>query len=116
MQTPPPATSDEVSKANLGVRVTLVGRAIDRKGGATLVGEGFEVWMADFDSWPAGYYAGGDEGRLLTVTGTLGEDHGLPVFVPKPDEPLVQGIPMPEGTDLEAASHRWLLRDASWND
>ena len=113
MDTPEPDASADVSAANLGKRITLVGRAIDRKGGATLVGEGFEVWIADLDAWPDGD-RGGDDGRRLRVTGTLAEDHGLPVFVPRDDEPIVQGVPVPEGTDLDAASHRFLLRDARW--
>lgn len=114
MSQPQPPVSDRVSAEQLGQRVTLVGRAINRKGGATLVGEGFEVWMVELDSWPDGYYEVGGEGKLLKVTGVLGEDHGLPVFVPREDEPIVQGIPVPEGTDLDEASRRYLLRDAEW--
>jgi hypothetical protein len=111
----PDEASTKVTTANVGQTITVVGRAINRKGGATLVGEGFEVWMTEFDSWPDGYYRGGDDGELLTVSGVLGQDHGLPVFVPTPGEPIVQGVPVPEGTDLDQASHRFLLSDAKWS-
>ncbi|MCA9706241.1 MAG: hypothetical protein KDK70_10370 [Myxococcales bacterium] len=119
---PPPATEavaeppvvTEVSADELGHRVRLRGMAIDRKGGAVLAVGEHHVWIEGLHSWPAGYYEGGDRGRELTVTGVLHEDHGLPVFVPKEGEPVVQGIPVPEGTDLEQASRRYVLRDASW--
>jgi hypothetical protein len=41
--------------------------------------------------------------------------HDLPVFVQKPGEPPRQGIPVPEGTDLHAASRRYVVRDATWS-
>jgi hypothetical protein len=41
--------------------------------------------------------------------------HDLPVFVQKPGEPPLQGIPVPEGTDLHAASRRYVVRDATWS-
>jgi len=43
----------------------------------------------------------------------LDEDQGLPVFIPDDSDLAVQGIPVPAGTDLEKASHRFLLRDAT---
>ena len=107
--------SNAVSAANVGKRITLEGMAMNRKGGAVLVGKGFEVWMADFDAWPDGYYEGGDRGKRLVVTAELGEDHGLPIVVERPGEPIAQGIPVPEGTDVHAASHRFVLKNATWS-
>ncbi len=103
-----------VSAQNLGRRITVEGWAVNRKGGAALEGDGFTVWMEGMESWPAECCAGGARGRRLRATGVLAEDHGLPVFVPQQDQPIRQGIPVPEGTDLEVASRRFLLVDACW--
>lgn len=109
------AKTGEVGAENVGKRVLLKGWAVNRKGGAVLVtDDGEHVWIDGLASWPDGYYRGGDKGKRLRVSGTLDEDHGLPVFVQKEGEPIVQGVPVPEGTDLEKASHRFVLRDASW--
>jgi hypothetical protein len=61
-----------------------------------------------------GYYLGGEQGKRVRVTGTVIERHNLPVFIPRKDELPVQGIPVPEGTDLHKASRRFLLQDAKW--
>lgn len=111
---PVPTPSDDRFHDQLGQQVTLEGKAVNAKLGAELQGDGFSIWLADVDSWPDGFYQGGDEGSQVRVTGTVIEAFDLPVFVPSPDEPLVQGIPMPEGTDLKKASHRYLLKDPTW--
>jgi hypothetical protein len=103
-----------LSRENLGRRITVRGWAVNRKGGAALEGAGFTLWMADLDSWPDEVCVGGERGKRLRVTGMLAEDHGLPVFIPRTGEPIRAGIPVSEGTDLEAASHRFLLQEAEW--
>ncbi len=109
------AAAGEVSEANVGKTVVLKGWAVDRKGGAVLVtDDDVHVWIDGLTSWPEGFYRGGDRGKRLRVTGTLAQDHGLPVFVPKEGEPIPQGIPVAEGTDLDEASKRFVLRDAKW--
>jgi hypothetical protein len=108
------SSATSVSSAQLGKRITIDGWAVNRKIGAQLVGSDFDVWIDDLCLWPEGYYSGGDRGKKVRASGILVEDHGLPVFIPKDGEPLVQGIPVPEGTDLKKASHRYLLRDATW--
>jgi hypothetical protein len=110
---PPPPPPSSVSREDLGRRITLEGEAVNHKNGAALQVGDVSVWIDGLSSWPDGYFVGG-RGRTVSVTGVLAEDHGLPVFVPRDDEPLVQGIPVPEGTDLDAASRRFVLRDATW--
>ncbi|MCA9690521.1 MAG: hypothetical protein KC636_12990 [Myxococcales bacterium] len=100
-----------ISRERLGERVTVTGTPINRKGGAALDVDGEHLWIDGLHSWPDDIIA---RGGPLSVQGVLAEDHGLPVFVPKDDEPIVQGVPVPEGTDLKAASRRYLLRQASW--
>ena len=92
----------------LGESLTLEGSAANLKLGALLeVDGGGSIWIDGLDSWPEG-------ARRVRVTGTLIERHDMPVFVPDPNEPIRAGIPVPEGTDIKAASHRYLLRDARW--
>jgi len=112
---PEPADAvSAVSDENVGKEVTVVGWAVNRKNGAQLVGDDFEVWIDDLASWPDGYYEGGDRGIKVRVKGILEQDHGLPVFVPKEGEPVVQGIPVEEGTDLDEASLRYVIKNAKW--
>ena len=93
----------------VGQQVTLVGVAQPRKIGAALRGENFYVWIDGLHDWTEQF-----SGRRVQVTGILEERHDLPVFVQKPGELPVQGMPVPEGTDLHAASQRYVIRDATW--
>ena len=93
----------------IGQRVEFVGVAEARKIGAALRGKDFYVWIDGLYRWPSGY-----AGRRVEVVGVVEERHDLPVFIPQPDKPLVQGIPVPEGTDLHEASRRFVVRDAQW--
>jgi hypothetical protein len=90
--------------------VTLEGIAEARKLGAVLRGKDFDVWIDQLQDWPRDYV-----GRRVRVTGILEERHDLPVFIQRPGEPVAGGIPVPEGTDLHAASRRYVLRDAKWS-
>ena len=94
----------------LGREVTLEGVAETRKLGAALRGNGFDVWIDRLEHWPAEAL-----GRKVRVTGTLEERHDLPVYVQKPGEPPAAGMPVPEGTDLRAASRRYIVREAKWS-
>ena len=100
---------EDVLASRLGKKVTLLGEAQSRKGGAALLGKDFEIWIDGLDGWPDKM-----RGKHVVVTGTVIERHDLPVFIPSPTEPAVQGIPVPKGTDLHKASHRYLLKDATW--
>jgi hypothetical protein len=108
------AVGPGVSDANLGKVITVEGRAVNCKIGAQLIGAGFDLWIDGLSSWPEGYCNSGDGGKKIKVSGILAEDNALPVFIPRKGEPVVQGIPVPEGTDLKKASHRYILRDARW--
>ena len=97
-------------QSSVGQRVTLVGVAEPRKIGAALRGDDFYVWIDGLHDWTQRF-----SGRRVQVVGILEVRHDLPVFVQKPDEQPVQGIPVPEGTDLHAASRRYVVRDAIWS-
>jgi len=101
---------DSSLKNLVGERVTLVGVAESRKSGAALRGDGFYVWIDGLLNWPVDYVE-----RKVEVVGVLEDRHDLPVFIQAPGELPVQGIPVPEGTDLQAASRRYVIRDAKWS-
>jgi hypothetical protein len=92
----------------IGQSVALEGIAEARKLGAALRGEGFEVWL-DRADWPRELV-----GRRVRVTGVLEERHDLPVYIQRPGEPVAAGIAVPEGSDLQHASRRYVIRDATW--
>ena len=100
-------------KQYLGKIITLEGKTVNAKLGALLVGENFSIWIDGLDSWPKAYYKGGEEAKKVKVTGRVIEKYDLPVFIPKEGE-MLSGIPVPEGTDLKEASHRYLLKNVKW--
>lgn len=104
--------SNVVSKEAVGTIVLLEGHPQRRKGGITVVGSGFEVWLLDEGLVPDDVFGDDATGPLMRFSGTLDEDQGLPVFIEEDSDLAVQGIPMPLGTDLEKARHRFVLRDA----
>lgn len=100
--------TETLTSGDLGRTITVEGVAENRKDGAVLrVGQA-ELWLPQMTGWP-------DPGAgRVRATGRLSEDHGRPVFVRRPEAPIVQGVEVPEGTELREASHRWVLLDASW--
>ena len=58
-------------------------------------------------AWSPGHSA------RVRVRGVVSQRADRPVFVQRPGQPLMQGIPVPEGTDLEEARRRWVLEHAS---
>ncbi|MBI5537488.1 MAG: hypothetical protein HY898_32495 [Deltaproteobacteria bacterium] len=98
----------------VGQRVVVDGTAANAKLGAMLETSAGVVWIDGLDSWPEGFYEGQGKGKRLRVTGVVVERHDLPVFVKKPGEPEMQGIPVSPGTDLDHASKRYLLQNATW--
>jgi len=102
-------------KEHLGERVTLTGTAINHKVGAYLAGDGFGI-SVDLPGthWPSELYHGGDKSELVRVTGTITEVADLPVFIADSNTPPVQSIPVPEGTDLEQARKRFILKSVEW--
>ncbi len=101
--------SDKSWAKRLGQEVTLEGVAQDAKEGALLEIADDMIWI-DMDSWPTGM-----RGKRVIVKGRVIERHDRPVFVQKKDEPIKSGIPVPEGTDLHKASHRYLIANATWS-
>jgi hypothetical protein len=97
-------------QSSVGQRVTLVGVAEPWKLGAALRGADFFVWIDGLHDWPSGYVD-----HRVQVVGILEVRHDLPVFVQRPDDLPKQGMPVPEGTDLDAASRRYVVRDATWS-
>ncbi len=102
------------AKEQIGQHVTVTGQPVNRKNGACLILPNGEVWIEGLSTWPDEIAVGAQPGKELTVTGVLSEDNQLPVFVQKKDEPIVQGIPVPQGTDIQQASHRFVLNNATW--
>jgi hypothetical protein len=58
-------------------------------------------------TWSPGHSA------RVRVRGVVSRRADRPVFIQRPGAPPMQGIPVPEGTDLEAARRRWVLEHAS---
>ena len=102
--------SSETLAGRIGQPVTLEGIAEARKLGAALRGDGFDVWIDRLSDWPRELV-----GRKVRVSGVLEERHDLPVYIQKRGEPVAAGIPVPEGTDLQKASRRYVIRDAKWS-
>jgi hypothetical protein len=94
----------------------LVGRCVTAQG---TVGGGAKTGaLLDGGSWRIGLIL--DEpaakrwwslpaGSRIRVRAVVGERADRPVFVQKPGEPVTQGIPVPEGTDLDQARRRFVL-------
>jgi hypothetical protein len=51
-------------------------------------------------------------GVHVRVKGRIAERADLPVFVEDPNGPIMQGIPVPAGTDVEKARRRWVIEHA----
>jgi hypothetical protein len=103
-------------KTLVGKKITIIGKTVNVKGGAILlVGNEIDIWMDEMDSWPDGYYNSEAEAKMIKVTGILIERNDLPVYIPDEKNSIYQqGIPMPKGTDLKEASHRYLLKEYKW--
>ena len=101
---------------HVGQTVTLEGMAANAKLGAVLKGKQGAIWIDGLDSWPEGYYSGGDQGKHLRVTGTVIKKDDMPVFVQKPGEVPPAGIPVASEAEREKSKWRYLLKDAKWDD
>lgn len=108
-ETPPQQAAQSPWASKLGQTVTVEGQAADAKLGALVEMESETIWIDGLDAWPSDV-----AWKRVQVTGTVIERHDLPVFVQREGEPEMAGIPVPPGTDLRAASRRFLLKDARW--
>lgn len=95
--------------AFVGSQVSVEGVAESHKIGTLVQCNGFGVWIDKLSDWPEAV-----SGKKVQAVGVLEERYDLPVFVPEPGGLLVQGIAVPQGTDLHQASRRFVLRDAVW--
>jgi hypothetical protein len=102
------ASPTSTTRPGVGSHVTWQGVAVNHKVGAFLTGPGIYVDVAD-THWPSDVV-----GKTVEVRGVIVERHDLPVFIADSNEPPVQGIPMPPGTDLHKASKRYILEQVSW--
>ncbi len=104
----------EYLSQSLGKEIILEGNAESAKLGALMiVGDSTSIWIDGLESWPEGYYST-EESKWVRATGKLIEKYDLPVFISEDGKPHQTGIPVPKGTDLKKASHRYLLKDATW--
>jgi hypothetical protein len=90
----------------LGSFVTLEGKAEEAKEGSLLISGDEQYWIDGAEDWP--------RGKRVKVHGKVIEKYDRPVFVQKKGEPIKAGIPVPEGTRLKEASHRYLIGEAKW--
>jgi hypothetical protein len=75
---------------------------VDRRKGAAV------VWI-DLHAWPEEVRE-----KRVQVTGRIIQRSDLPVFIQRPGEPVMAGMPVPPGTDLEQARRRFLLAEPRW--
>ncbi|MBW2528763.1 MAG: hypothetical protein JRI23_31600 [Deltaproteobacteria bacterium] len=94
---------------HLGKCVVVDGYAVDsHKTGPALVHPAANIGLVPVEgSWSAALV-----GHHVRVEGTVAERSDRPVFVAKKGEPPMQGMPVPEGTDLEQARKRLVIEGA----
>lgn len=104
-----PATSEAMNELDIsaweGRCVIAQGYAVAQKIGPKLDlgGPSIGVVFDDGGDWPVPL------GSRVRVEGRVAERADLPVFIPDPNEPIVQGMPVEPGTDLEQARRRWVI-------
>lgn len=116
------ATITEVNTSNdkkvndlLGQKIVIIGTPVNRKLGAILITEdSTSIWIHGKENWPKRYYSGKDNRIKLRVTGIIIEKYDLPVYIHKEGDLPKAGIPVPEGTNLKEASHRYLIKNVRW--
>ena len=95
---------------NLGCKVTVEGRATNRKTGAHLSSAHCGIYIESLNAWPEGY-----DSRNVLVKGLLIKLYDLPVFEATPGGGIPPaGIPVAPGTNLHEAAMRYLLSNATW--
>lgn len=100
---------------HLGKKVTIQGKTVNAKLGALLITEnGNSIWINNLKEWPEGYYLGDENCKTVIITGRIIQKNDLPVFIYKEGDPDRSGMPVPEGTDLEKAKQRFLIKKAKW--
>lgn len=104
----------------MGKKITLVGLGQNYKIGAKIECEDFTISVdLPAKSWPTKVYNRTFENldavpKKVRVTGKLEQWNDLPVFIASKSRGQ-QGIPVPDGTDLNEARKRYLLVDVDWD-
>lgn len=93
----------------LGQCVVVEGHLTGTKLGPELSNPAYRIAVSPADDAGTAGLVGGH----VRVEGVVAERSDRPVFVPKKGEPMMQGIPVPEGTDLEQARKRFVIDGAS---
>jgi hypothetical protein len=109
-RTPEVSTMNDFDPASWNNRCVIAeGYAVSSKsselldlGGPTIgvIFDGDGAWQVPHGAW-------------VQVRGTIVERSDLPVFIADPNEPIMQGMPAPPGTDLEQARKRWVIEHAT---
>ncbi|MDP1660481.1 MAG: hypothetical protein Q8L55_01075 [Phycisphaerales bacterium] len=102
--------SSDFTAADVGRTVTVEGKAENRKVGSCVEGAGKSWWVYQVET----HWSQSVRGRRVRVTGVVRERSDLPVFIPKEGAWEQAGIPLPPGSDLEAARKRLVIADATW--
>lgn len=103
-----PSTAASQRGTVVDTTVTFIGVARDAKQGAMLILDNGTHYAVDgLDAWPAALH-----GKRVTVTGVLEQRSDLPVFERRPGEPERTGIPVPPGSDVEAARRHTVIANA----
>lgn len=98
--------------SQIGQKVVAAGETGWRDGrfGATFQMDGKRLWVDGLEAWPDS--TGG--GQPVIVTGRLAVRNDLKAFRVKPGEPFGEGLPVPEGFEVEESRRRFVVEDAEW--
>lgn len=109
------ASNDRDFNLLIGKRVTIEGEASNTKLGAlVIINDDTSIWVDELESWPPEYYTDDDNGKIVRVTGTIIEKYDLPVQIRKDNRSQRSGKPVLQATDTQETSHRYLIKNATW--
>ncbi|MBL9147320.1 MAG: hypothetical protein JNM94_01365 [Phycisphaerae bacterium] len=97
----------------VGQVVVLEGRMGNARRGAIVEGPGGSIDVDGLEAWPPDLDVHTAPGRRVRIRGTVIEKWDLPVFHEDGGPPR-SGMPVPAGTDLNAARRRYVLTGAVW--
>jgi hypothetical protein len=110
---PAGAQSEPAFAPHRGRCVIVEGYASGQKIGPLLQGGAWAIGVSLKDPRGDAAWWALPGGSRVRVRGVVTERSDLPVFIQKKGEPIMQGMPVPEGTDLDEARRRYVLDQAS---